>query len=175
MNTPWFFTCSQSSSFCHWSSVYVGGRAESSVCPLSATDLVYLSGEGLDDRSVLLCSQSSVSVGGKGWITTAAVPLLLSTANLMHLSGEDLVHRCHHVSVQIICCVVVLVQPLLLCCVGYRYASGMYECRGLYWVSTGSNLCVTWAVAGAASSVLGLAVRGRQLTVSFMKRYALCT
>ena len=37
---------------------------------------------------------------------------------------------------------------------------GMYKCRGLYWVSTGSDLCVTCAVAGAASSVLGLTVRG---------------
>ena len=48
-----WFTCGRSSSFCHRSSVYVGGRAGSLVCPLSAADLVYLSGEGLGHRSVL--------------------------------------------------------------------------------------------------------------------------
>ena len=94
MNTPWF-TCGRSSSFCHWSSVSVGGRAWSPVRPFSAAVLVYLSVEGLDH-----CCGCSSS---------------LSTANLMHLSGEELVHRCHHVSVQIqrfVLCVL-LVQPLL--------------------------------------------------------------
>ena len=96
----------------------VGGRAGSPVHPLSAADLVCLSGEELDHR----CSCSSS----------------LSAADLMPLSGEELVHRCHHVSVQIQVRVVfvVLVQPLLSSA-GYRYKyGGMYKCGALCWVST---------------------------------------
>ena len=49
----------------------------------------------------------------------------LSAADLMHLLGEELVHHCHHVSVQIRRCLVVcvlLVQPLL--------SSAGYRCTG---------------------------------------------
>ena len=39
--------------------------------------------------------------------------------------------------------------------------SGNVQSWGLYWGSVGSDLCVTCAVKCAASSVLGLTVRGR--------------
>ena len=57
------------SSFCRRSSVSVGGRAWSPVRPLSAADLVYLSGEGLDHRLQLFLfsfyHRSNASVGGR--------------------------------------------------------------------------------------------------------------
>ena len=45
-----------------------------------------------------------------------------------------------HVSVQIQSFMVLLVQPLLLCCVSYKYEWGMYKAGGLCWVSM--DVCV---------------------------------
>ena len=57
------------SSFCRRSSVSVGGRAWSPVCPLSAADLVYLSGEGTGSPLQLFLfsfyCRSNASVGGR--------------------------------------------------------------------------------------------------------------
>ena len=104
------------SSFCHQSSVSIGGRAGSRIHPLSATDLVCLSGKELDH-----CCGCSSS---------------LSATDLMHLLGEELVHCCHHVLVQIqismlVC--VLSVQPLLSVLCRVQVCStvrGMYKCGG---------------------------------------------
>ena len=60
--------------------------------------------------------------------------------NLLLLSGEELVHRCHHVSVQInkmffvACC---WFRLYYLCCIGYKYEWRMYK-AGVYigWART---------------------------------------
>ena len=72
---------------------------------------------GLPQQSVVFsfCHRSSVSVRGR-----AGSPLWLFLYPFCHRSnasvGEELVHHCHHVSVQMkkmFCCCVLLVQPLL--------------------------------------------------------------
>ena len=95
----------------------------------------------------------------------------------MHLSGEELVHRCHHVSVQttsVVLCCACCQFSLYYCAVlvtGMQW--GMYKCGGLYWGSAGSDLCITCVVAGAASLVLGLTVRGRHNSSSLYRHLVL--
>ena len=80
-----------------------------------------------------------------GWASS------LSASNVLLLSEEELVHHCHHVSVQInkmFCCVVCCQFSLYcLCCVGYKYEWGMYK-AGVYigWARTlrsSADLCVS--------------------------------
>ena len=146
MNTPWF-TCSQSSSFCHLSSVSVRGRAWSPVHPLSAANLVCLSGEGLDHHCG--CSSS------------------LSAADLMHLSGGragSLLPPCLGTNTNMSCVRGVGSDFIGDAVSGTSTVQGMYKCGGLCWVST--DVCVAaqtsaWARVAVASLVLGLSMRGR--------------
>ena len=68
--------------------------------------------------------------------------------DLLLLSEEELVHRCHHVSVQInkivVCVCMLSVQPLLSLLCRVQVWVGNVQSWGLYWGSTGSDLCVTW-------------------------------
>ena len=67
--------------------------------------------------------------------------------DLVLLSEEELVHRCHHVSVQInkivVCCACCRFSLYCLCHVGYKCVWNV-QSWGLYWGSVGSDLCVTW-------------------------------
>ena len=72
-----------------------------------------------------------------GWASS------LSALNLLLLSEEELVHHCHHVSVQMnkmFCCCMLSVQPLLSVLCRVQVWWGMYNSWALYWVST--DVCI---------------------------------
>ena len=98
-----------------------------------------------------------------GWASS------LSATDLLLLLEEELVHHCHHVSVQInkmfVCCCVLSVQPLLSCAVSGTSAVGNVQVWGLMYGEHGRTRskhgCTSeheWAVA---SLQLGLDIGDR--------------